>query len=122
MLPEGKEHTILCRSPAETKYLITWVANGAPIDDDHLIFTEGEERQLTGGEKGRNVTFIPTPDVNSTSLKCVVIDVIDFINSFEPLNLTIIVQGFRKKYAIQLLCIQLLICQVFYQLQTWCTQ
>ena len=52
VLPEGKEQTILCRSPAEINYLITWVANGAPIDDDHLIFTVGEERQLTGGEKG----------------------------------------------------------------------
>ena len=100
VLPEGKEHTILCRSPAETKYLITWVANGAPIDDDHLIFTVGEERQLTGGEKGRNVTFIPTPDVNSTSLKCAVIDVIDFANSFEPLDFTIIVQGIYWTYTI----------------------
>ena len=97
MLPEGKEHTILCRSPAETKYLITWVANGAPIYDDHLIFTVGEERQLTGGEKGRNVTFIPTPDVNSTSLKCAVIDLNDYTNSFEPLNLTIIIQGKSTK-------------------------
>ena len=97
MLPEGKEHTILCRSPAEINYVITWVANGAPIDDDHLIFTVGEERQLTGGEKGRNVTFIPTPDVNSTSLKCAVIDVIDIINSFEPLDLTIIIQGKSTK-------------------------
>ena len=102
MLPEGKEHTILCRSPAEINYLITWVANGAPIDDDHLIFTVGEERQLTGGEKGRNVTFIPTPDVNSTSLKCAVIDIIDFANSFEPLDFTIIVQGIYWTYILSI--------------------
>ena len=101
MLPEGKEHTILCRSPAEINYLITWVANGAPIYD-HLIFTVGEERQLTGGEKGRNVTFIPTPDVNSTSLKCAVIDVIDFANSFEPLDFTIIVQGIYWTYILSI--------------------
>ena len=121
MLPEGKQHTILCRSPAEINYVITWVANGAPIYDDHLIFTVGEERQLTGGEKGRNVTFIPTPDVNSTSLKCVVIDTIDFANSFEPLDFTIIVQGFRKNTLFNYFAFTFF-CQVFYQLQTWCTQ
>ena len=88
VLPEGEEHSILCTAPNEKRYLITWVANVGPVGDGFVV---GEEEILSDETKGKRITFTATS--NSTSLKCVVSDTFEPSNTFEPLQLTIIIQG-----------------------------
>ena len=90
VLPEGEEHSILCTAPDEENYLITWVANGGAVG---VGFVVGEEEILDDETKGKRITFTSTDDINSTSLRCVVFDIFQPSNSFEPIQLTIIIQG-----------------------------
>ena len=90
VLPEGEEQSILCTAPNEGNYLITWVANFGPVGDGFVV---GEEEILDDGTKGKRITFTATDDINSTSLTCVVSDTFQASNSFEPIQLTIIIQG-----------------------------
>ena len=87
VLPEGEEHSILCTAPNEQDYLITWGANGGAVGDGFVV---GEEEIL---DDGKRITFTATDDINSTSLRCVVSDIFNADNSFDPIQLTIIIQG-----------------------------
>ena len=90
VLPEGEVHSILCTAPDEENYLITWVANVGPVGDGFVV---GEEDIFDDGTKGKRITFTATDNINSTSLKCSVSDTFQVSNSFEPIQLTIIIQG-----------------------------
>ena len=90
VLPEGEEHSILCTAPNEDNYLITWVDNVGPVGDGFVV---GEKEILDDEMKGIRITFTATDNINNTSLKCVVFDTVEPSNSFEPIQLTIIIQG-----------------------------
>ena len=90
VLPEGEEHSILCTAPNEQDYLINWGANGGAVGDGFVV---GEEEILDDDTKGKRITFTATDDINSTSLRCVVSDIFEPSNTFDPIQLTIIIQG-----------------------------
>ena len=89
MLPEGVEHSILCTAPDDDRYHIIWIADGGLAGDGFVV----EDEELDDGMKGKMITFTATTDISNTSLKCVVTDLVQASNSFEPIKLLIVVQG-----------------------------
>ena len=94
VLPEGKIHNILCTAPAEDHYDINWGTNHEGEAGNEGVFTVGEEKTVSDGMKGRQVTFTATSLVNNTRLTCVVINFNQPSSSPEPLKFNIIIQGF----------------------------
>ena len=96
MLSEGdEEHNIPCQAPDAVNYFIIWAVDGAVIEDELMGFRVGEQKTVADGIKERNVTFIPTADVHSTTLTCVVTDVLNVTNISPPREYIIIIQGLQ---------------------------
>ena len=91
ILPEGKETRIVCKAPAEGNYVINWAVNGTAVSGEYMGYTVTEE-EISDGMKEKWIVFIATSNV---SLKCVVTDVLDVSNSYESLEINIVVQGFQ---------------------------
>ena len=89
MLPESVEHSILCTAPDDDRYHIIWVADRGPAGDEFVV----EDEELEDGMKGKMITFTATTDISNTSLRCVVTDLLQASNSFEPIELLVVVQG-----------------------------
>ena len=93
MLPEGENHSILCTAPAEDHYEINWRTSDGREVGNEGTFTVGEEL-TNNGTKGMRILFTASPEVNGTILRCVVINFQNLGDSPEPLEFTIIIQGF----------------------------
>ena len=91
VLAEGEERSILCTAPAEVNYNVLWAVDGIPVNGEYMGFTVGEEEMLGDGMKGKRIMFTATTNV---SLRCVITDVLS-VDSFDPLVINIIVQGFN---------------------------
>ena len=109
ILPEGEETSIACKAPAEGNYAINWAVNGTAISSKYMGFTVTEEK-ISDGMKEKWIVFTATSNV---SLKCIITDVLDVSNSFESLEINIIVQGF-KTFVLSLHSLTCTIIQVFY--------
>ena len=94
MFPEGEEHSILCTAPDEDHFEINWGTTAGGFFENEGTFTVGEEEPDTNGTKGRRVLFTASPEVNGTTLRCFVINFRQPSDSLEPLEFTIIIQGF----------------------------
>ena len=94
---EGDEdYNIPCQAPDAVTYVIIWAVDGAVIVEDELMgFKVGEQRAVADGIKERNITFIPTADVHSTTLTCVVADVLNVTNISPSREYIIIIQGLQ---------------------------
>ena len=94
VLPEGdEEHSIPCQGPDAANYVILWAVDGAVIAEDELMgFKVGEEKAVADGIKERNIT---AADVHSTTLRCVVTDVLNATNTFPPQEYIVIIQGLQ---------------------------
>ena len=93
MLPEGEVHSILCTAPDEVHFVINWrtSAGGEVVNDG--TYTVGDEEPVNNGTKGKKLTFTASPEVNGTTLRCVVVDFRQNSDSPEELEFTIIIQG-----------------------------
>ena len=89
VLPEGVEHSILCRAPAGMNYGIFWAVDGIQIQGEYMGFTVTEEEILADGMKGIRIIF--TAASNAT-LRCFVTD-FSGVDSFEPFVIDITIQG-----------------------------
>ena len=94
MLPEGEDHSILCTAPAKDHYEITWGTGDGGVVGNDDPFTVGDEELTNNGKKGIRVLFTASPEVNGITLRCVVINFQNLADSPEPLEFTIITQGF----------------------------
>ena len=90
VLPEGEEHSVICRVADDDRYLILWVVDGGGAGEEFVV---GDEETLQDGMKGTKITFNATLDVNNTNVKCTVLDRVTLALSFDSLNFTIIIQG-----------------------------
>ena len=97
VLPEGdEEHSIPCQGPDGVNYVILWAVDGAVIAEDELMgFKVGEQKAVADGMKEKNITFIPAADVHSTTLRCVVTDILNATNTFPPQEYIVIIQGLQ---------------------------
>ena len=94
MLPEGEVRSILCTAPDEDYFEINWgTVDGGEFGNEGR-FTVGDEEPATNGAKGRRVIFTASPEVNEITLRCVVVSFRQPSDSPEPLDFTIIIQGF----------------------------
>ena len=94
MLAEGEEnHEIACQAPDAVNYIIIWAVNETAIHNEYMGFKVGEQKAVADGMKERSITFVPTADVNRTTLRCVVTDVLNVDNIFPPKECIIIIQG-----------------------------
>ena len=98
MFPEGEVHSILCTAPDDDRFEINWGTGDGGFFENEGTFTVGDEEPATNRTKGRRVIFTTSPEVNGTTLICVVINFRQPSDSPEPLEFTIITQGllFRK--------------------------
>ena len=67
-------HSILCTAPDEDHFEINWGTGDGGFFENEGTFTVGDEEPATNGTKGRKVMFTALPEVNGTTLKCVVIN------------------------------------------------
>ena len=91
VLTVGEEHSILCKSPDGANYGIQWTVNAVPVDSEYMDYTVGEEETLTDGMKGKRIMFTAA---ENASLRCFVTDFLN-VDSFDPLEIDIIIQGFQ---------------------------
>ena len=91
VLAVGEEHSILCKSPDGANYRIQWSVNAVPVDSEYMDYTVGEEETLTNGMKGKRIMFTA---IENASLRCFVTDFSN-VDSFDPLEIVIIIQGFQ---------------------------
>ena len=97
MFPEGEVHSILCTAPDEDHFEINWgTGDGGKIGNEGP-FTVGDEEPGTNGTKGKRVMFTASPEVNQTTLRCVVVNFRPNSDSPQPLDFTIIIQGLLFK-------------------------
>ena len=97
MFPEGEVHSILCTAPDEDHFAINWGnVDGGEVGNEGT-FTVGDEEPVYSGTKGRRVIFTASPEVNGTTVRCVVINFRQPSDSPEPLDFTIIIQGLLFK-------------------------
>ena len=113
ILPEGEETSTVCKAPAEGNYAINWAVNGTAISSKYMGFTVTEEK-ISDGMKEKWIVFTATSNV---SLKCIITDVLDVSNSFESLEINIIVQGYQTFVILLPSLTSCTIIQVLYQLQ-----
>ena len=97
VFPEGEVHSILCTAPDEDHFAINWGnVDGGEVGNEGT-FTVGDEEPVYSGTKGRRVIFTASPEVNGTTVRCVVINFRQPSDSPEPLDFTIIIQGLLFK-------------------------
>ena len=93
VFPEGEVHSILCTAPDEDHFEILWrTAVGGEVGYEGT-FTVGDEEPVYSGTKGRRVIFTASPEVNETTLRCIVVNFRPNSDSPEQLEFTIIIQG-----------------------------
>ena len=89
---EGEVHSILCTAPDEDHFEINWRTSAGGVIGNEGTYTVGDEEPVNNGTKGKRLTFTASPEVNGTTLRCVVVDFRP--NSDYPeLEFTIIIQG-----------------------------
>ena len=86
---------IPCQAPDAVTYVIIWAVDGAVIHDEYMGFRVGDQKTVADGIKERNVTFIPTADVQSKTLTCVVTNVLNVDNPSPPQEYIVIIQGLQ---------------------------
>ena len=90
VLPDGVKHSIPCTAPANGSYLINWVVDEEQPGDGFVV---GEKETLANGMEIKSITITASNEISNTNLRCSVFDLIEASNSFEPIELTIIIQG-----------------------------
>ena len=87
VLPEGVKHSIPCTAPANGIYLINWVVDGEQPGDGFVV---GEEETLANGMEIKSITITASNEISNTNLQCAFFNL---SNPFDPIDLTIIIQG-----------------------------